>query len=88
MVFFDGTLWTDDEMKVQSVGIKTGQRMGHMSISGAEGTLAAFDGLDVGRKVFIHLNNTNPVLRRDAAERAEVEARGWTVAEDGMRLSL
>ncbi len=88
MVFFDGTLWTDDEMMVQSVGIKTGQRMGHMSISGPDGTLAAFDGLEVGRKVFIHLNNTNPVLRRDAAERTEVEARGWTVAEDGMRLSL
>ncbi|MDF1719085.1 MAG: pyrroloquinoline quinone biosynthesis protein PqqB [Minwuia sp.] len=88
MVFFDGTLWTDDEMMVQSVGIKTGQRMGHMSISGPNGTLAAFRGLDVGQKVFIHLNNTNPVLRRDAGERSLVEAEGWTVAEDGMRFSL
>jgi len=84
LIFFDGTLWTDDEMIRQKVGIKTGQRMGHMSISGPEGSMAAFADLKIARRIFIHLNNTNPVLRRDAPERAEVEAAGWEIAHDGM----
>ncbi|ANK80823.1 MAG: pyrroloquinoline quinone biosynthesis protein PqqB [Rhizobiales bacterium NRL2] len=83
-VFFDGTLWTDDEMIRQGVGMKTGQRMGHMSISGPKGTMAAFRDLNIGRRIFIHLNNTNPVLRADAPERREIEAAGWEVAHDGM----
>jgi pyrroloquinoline quinone biosynthesis protein B len=73
LVFFDGTLWRDDEMIVQGVGRKTGLRMGHMSCSGAEGSLAAFEKLDVTRKVFIHINNTNPLLDAGSAERAEAE---------------
>ncbi|WP_416896813.1 MAG: pyrroloquinoline quinone biosynthesis protein PqqB [Minwuia sp.] len=84
VVFFDGTLWTDDEMIRQQVGIKTGQRMGHISMSGDDGSIAAFRDLKVGRKIFIHINNTNPVLRRSSPERAETEAAGWTIAEDGM----
>ena len=84
VVFFDGTLWTDDEMIRQEVGIKTGQRMGHISMSGPDGSIAAFEALNVGRKVFIHINNTNPVLRQGSAERAEAEASGWTIAQDGM----
>lgn len=88
LVFFDGTLWTDDEMIRQGVGVKTGQRMGHMSISGPDGTLAAFEALDVGRRIFIHLNNTNPVLRAGSAERRAVEAAGWEVAHDGMMVRL
>src|SRR5690625_2388561 len=65
-VLFDGTLWKDDEMITAGLGKKTGQRMGHLSISGAEGSMAAFAGLDVGRKVFVHINNTNPVLIEDS----------------------
>jgi pyrroloquinoline quinone biosynthesis protein B len=88
LVFFDGTLWSDDELLRLGISRKTGQRMGHMSINGGSGTLHAFDGLDVGRKIFIHVNTTNPVLDEESPERAEVVAHGWEVAEDGMRISL
>jgi pyrroloquinoline quinone biosynthesis protein B len=87
VVFFDGTLWTDDEMVRQKVGVKTGQRMGHISMSGPEGSIAAFRDLRIGRKIFIHINNTNPVLREGATQRAEAEAAGWDVAYDGMAVS-
>lgn len=88
LVFFDGTLWCDDEMLVAGVSQKTGQRMGHMSIDGAAGTIAAFDDLEVARKVFIHINTTNPVLNAHAPERAEAAAHGWEVSSDGMEISL
>lgn len=88
LVFFDGTLWSDDEMQVQGVGQKTGARMGHMSMSGPDGSIAAFDSLNVGRKVFVHMNNTNPVFRPDAPERAQAEAAGWIIGEDGMEITL
>ncbi|QHQ34326.1 pyrroloquinoline quinone biosynthesis protein PqqB [Algicella marina] len=87
-VFFDGTLWADDEMVRAGLSQKTGKRMGHMSISGADGTMVAFAGLDVGRKVFVHMNNTNPVLRPGAPERREAEAAGWVIGQDGMEMSL
>ena len=60
LVLFDGTLWSDDEMIAQGLGQKTGKRMGHMSMSGEDGTIAAFANLGVRRKVFVHINNTNP----------------------------
>ena len=88
VVFFDGTLWRDDEMIVQGAGSKTGRRMGHMSLSGPGGTLAAFAALDGPSKILIHLNNTNPVLLDDSPERAEVERAGWTVARDGQEILL
>lgn len=88
LVFFDGTLWRDDEMIAAGVGAKTGRRMGHMSIDGPSGTLAAFAPLHVRRKVFIHMNNTNPVLLGDSSERARAQAAGWEVAEDGMEIRL
>lgn len=87
LVLFDGTLWADDEMIQQGVGQKTGARMGHMSISGPEGSMDAFDGLNVARKVYVHLNNTNPVWG-DGPERAEAQARGWEIAYDGMEIAL
>ena len=88
LVLFDGTLWADDEMIRSETGTKTGARMGHMSLSGPDGTLAAFAPLGVRRKILIHINNTNPVLLDDAAERAAVEAAGWEVAYDGMEITL
>lgn len=88
VVFFDGTLFTDDEMIRQGAGRKTGRRMGHMSLSGPEGSLAHLQQLGVGRGIFIHINNTNPILLRDSAERREVEAAGFEVAYDGMEISL
>lgn len=88
MVFFDGTLWTDDEMIRDGVGVKTGRRMGHMSVGDPDGTIAAFRDLDVARKVFIHINTTNPILIEDTPERRAVEAAGWEVAWDGMALEV
>jgi pyrroloquinoline quinone biosynthesis protein B len=69
-------------------GVKTGARMGHMSLFGPDGTLAAFAPLGVRRKVLIHINNTNPVLLDDSSERAAVHAAGWEVAYDGMEIDL
>jgi pyrroloquinoline quinone biosynthesis protein B len=88
LVFFDGTLWQDDEMIRLGVGNKTGRRMGHMSISGDDGAIAAFRDLGVERRVFIHINNSNPVLLEDSAERRVAEAAGWEIAFDGMEVRL
>ncbi|WP_075631693.1 pyrroloquinoline quinone biosynthesis protein PqqB [Novacetimonas hansenii] len=88
LVFFDGTLWVDDEMLRAGIGEKTGQRMGHMSLMGEGGTFEAFRDLEIGRKVLIHINNSNPVLLSDSAERQQANAQGWDVAHDGMRITL
>ncbi|WP_374368494.1 pyrroloquinoline quinone biosynthesis protein PqqB [Dongia sp.] len=88
LIFFDGTLWSDTELVDLGISAKTGARMGHMSISGADGTMAAFEGLAIGRKVFIHVNTTNPVLDEASLEHAATVAAGWEVAQDGMRISL
>jgi pyrroloquinoline quinone biosynthesis protein B len=88
LVLFDGTLYVDDEMIRDGVGVKTGQRMGHMSVSGPEGTLAALAPLGIQRKVFIHINTTNPILIADTPERLAVHAAGWEVSFDGMRLEV
>jgi pyrroloquinoline quinone biosynthesis protein B len=88
LVFFDGTLYDDAEMIAQGLSAKTGQRMGHISMSGPEGSLAAFRGLGVKRPIFVHINNSNPVLREDSPERRAVEDAGWEVAFDGMEICL
>lgn len=87
-VMFDGTLWRDDEMVTSGLSQKTGARMGHMSMSGPAGSMAAFDQIDVGQKIYVHMNNTNPVLRPSSDERAEAEAQGWTIAQDGQEFLL
>ena len=87
LLFFDGTLWRDDEMVQAGLGNKTGKRMGHMSMSGDDGSIAAFGEMDIGRKVFVHMNNTNPVLRPDSEERRAAEKAGWTIGQDGMEVS-
>ena len=88
LVFFDGTLYADDEMIAQGLSTKTGERMGHIGMSGRDGSIAAFRSLDVKRRIFVHINNSNPVLREDSPERAEVEAAGWEIAFDGMEIRL
>lgn len=88
LVLFDGTTWRDDEMAARGAGVKTSKRMGHMCMSGVSGSLAAFADLGVERKVYIHMNNTNPVLVADSAERATAEAKGWQIADDGMEFIL
>jgi pyrroloquinoline quinone biosynthesis protein B len=88
LVLFDGTFYENQEMVAGGLGHKTGQRMGHLNISGPEGTMARFEALDVGRRIFIHINNSNPILLEDSAERAAVVAAGWEVAYDGQELVL
>ena len=88
VVFFDATLWRDDEMILAGLGPKSGLRMGHLSLSGENGTIEAFRGVDVSRKVPIHINNTNPVLLADSPERQEIERAGWTVAHDGLEIEV
>lgn len=88
LLFFDGTLYTNDEMIAQGLMNKTGERIGHMNMSGENGTLAVFAPLGVARKIFIHVNNSNPALRENSPERAAVEAAGWEVAHDGMAIRV
>ena len=87
-VFFDGTFWSADEMPVLGVGTRRAEDMAHWPVGGPDGTLAALRGLDVPRRILIHVNNTNPILRDDSAERAAVTAAGWEVAYDGMEVTL
>ena len=87
VILFDGTLFTDDEMLRTGTGKKTGRRMGHMPIDGEGGTLEALNGVKA-RRMFIHINNTNPILIGGSPERNKVEAAGWQVAEDGMEIVL
>ena len=91
VILFDGTLFSDDEMIASGTGEKTGRRMGHMPIDGADGSLAALSGLPSGlgkRRIYIHINNTNPILIGGSPQRRAVEAAGWDVAEDGLEIRL
>jgi pyrroloquinoline quinone biosynthesis protein B len=87
VVFFDGTLFRDDEMIATGTGTKTGRRMGHMPIDGEDGSLRALAGI-AGRRIYVHINNTNPILVEGSPERLQVERAGWEVAEDGMEIVL
>ena len=86
-VFFDGTFWSSDELLSAGVGTRRAEDMAHAPLGGADGSLARLDGIGARRRVLIHLNNTNPLLRDDGPERREVAARGWEVAHDGMEIS-
>jgi pyrroloquinoline quinone biosynthesis protein B len=87
VIFFDGTLYRDDEMIVSGTGTKSGRRMGHMPIDGQDGSLAAL-GSCLARRIYVHINNTNPILVEGSPERAEVERSGWEIAQDGMEIVL
>ncbi|MEM6902801.1 MAG: pyrroloquinoline quinone biosynthesis protein PqqB [Pseudomonadota bacterium] len=88
LLLFDGTVFHDDEMQRAGVGQKTGRRMGHMPIAGEDGSLSALANVPAGRKLYIHLNNTNPVWRPDSDERRQVTAAGWEIAQDGLEITL
>jgi pyrroloquinoline quinone biosynthesis protein B len=88
LVFFDGTVWRDDELIAAGLGSKTGQAMGHISMSGENGAIAALAGLGIDRKVFLHINNSNPALLAHSAERKAAERAGWQIPADGMELTL
>lgn len=87
VVLFDGTLFRDDEMIATRTGSKTGRRMGHMPIEGIGGSLEALDGL-TARRIYVHINNTNPILVEGSPERVRVTGHGWEVAEDGLEVVL
>ena len=87
-IFFDGTVWRDDELIVAGLGNKTGQGMGHIAMSGDRGAIESLAGLDIDRKMFLHINNSNPVLLHDSAERKAAERAGWQIPADGTEITL
>jgi pyrroloquinoline quinone biosynthesis protein B len=88
LVFFDGTVWRDDELILAGLGNKTGQGMGHIAMSGDTGAIAALSGLGIDRKIFLHINNSNPALLHDSAERKIAEQAGWQIPADGTEIAL
>ena len=88
IAFFDGTLFTDNEMIDQGLLDKTGARMGHISMSGASGSIAAFSKLGVGRLIYVHINNSNPALDENSPARKAIEGAGWEVGYDGLEVRL
>ena len=88
VLFFDGTLFSDDEMIANGLGDKTGRRMGHMPVSGPGGTLESLVRHAQVRRILIHINNSNPILIEGSPEEAKVKAAGWEIAFDGMEVSL
>jgi pyrroloquinoline quinone biosynthesis protein B len=87
-VFFDGTFWSSDELIAGGLGSQRADEMAHVPVGGAGGSLEGLGRVGAGRRVYIHLNNTNPVLREDTPERAMADAAGWEVAWDGMEIEL
>ncbi len=87
LLMFDGTVWENDDMQRTGTGNKTGARMGHIALNGIDGSMRRLDALRA-RKVFVHINNTNPILQPQSKERSLVEQAGWEVAFDGMEITL
>ena len=87
-LLFDGTCWQDDELVRLDIAGKTSREMGHLPISGADGSLEQLASLPVERKIYVHINNTNPILLEDAPERRIVEEHGLEVAADGLELEI
>jgi len=87
LILFDGSFWSDDEMARRGVGTRTSLAMGHVPIDGPDGSLAQLSHLHA-RKVYTHINNTNPILDEASPERRAIEDAGWEVAEDGMDIML
>ena len=88
LIFFDGTVWRDDELILAGLGSKTGQGMGHIAMSGDAGAIEGLAGLDIGRKIFLHINNSNPALLYNSAERKMAERAGWQIPADGTEITL
>jgi pyrroloquinoline quinone biosynthesis protein B len=88
LLLFDGTFWSDGELRSAGVTAPTAREMGHLPVGGPGGSVALLPRLGVKRIVLVHINNTNPILRRGGPERAEVEAAGLTVGDDGMEFEV
>ncbi|MBS0183078.1 MAG: pyrroloquinoline quinone biosynthesis protein PqqB [Nitrospira sp.] len=87
-VMFDGTFWSSDELSAPGFLAKSAEDLAHCSVGGSAGSLSVLSKIAAPRRVFIHINNTNPMLREDSHERKCVEAAGWEVAWDGMEIRL
>jgi pyrroloquinoline quinone biosynthesis protein B len=87
-LLFDGTFWSDDELSSQGLGTRTARQMAHWPVGGADGSLTTLAQARASRKILVHVNNSNPLLRSDATERRDVEAAGLEVAYDGMEIEL
>ncbi len=87
-LLFDGTCWQDDELIRLGIAAKTSRDMGHLPIGGADGSLEQLAPLPIERKIYIHINNTNPILLEDSSERRIVEEHGMEVAADGLELEI
>ena len=88
LLFFDGTVWRDDELIAAGLGTKTGQGMGHIAMSGDRGAIETLANLDIDRKVFLHINNSNPALLKSSQERKIAERAGWQIPADGTEIVL
>ena len=88
LVFFDGTVWRDDELIVSRLASKTGQAMGHIAMSGKSGAIEQLADLGIDRKMFLHINNSNPALLFASAERRMLERAGWQIPADGTEIVL
>ncbi len=87
-LLLDGTFWSENELPAMGVNMGPARTMAHQPISGVAGSLHALRDLDVPRRIFTHMNNTNPLLDANSPEFAEIAARGWEVAVDGMHLRI
>lgn len=87
-LLFDGTVFTDDEMRETGVGEKTGARMGHMHIAGPDGSIAALASVNIKRRIYVHINNTNPILEEGSDAERYVTDHGWEISYDGMEIDL
>jgi pyrroloquinoline quinone biosynthesis protein B len=85
---FDGTFWSSDELSSPGFMKKSAEDLAHWPVGGQKGSLMKLSTIAAARRVFVHLNNTNPLLRDDSHERQLVEAEGWEVARDGMEITL
>ena len=88
LVLFDGTVWRDDEMIQAGLGDKTGQSMGHIAMSGESGAIKSLADIGIGRKVFLHINNSNPAWLHASVERQTLEREGWEIPAEGMEIVL
>jgi len=88
LLLFDGTFWSDGELRAAGVDAPTAREMGHVPIGGPGGSIELLPRLGARRTVFVHINNTNPILSRSSSERAQVEGSGIEVADDGMEVEL
>jgi pyrroloquinoline quinone biosynthesis protein B len=87
-VLFDGTFFSADELVAQGLGTALARDMAHVPVGGADGSLVRLEGLVASRKIYTHVNNTNPMLREGSPERGAVLRAGWEIAFDGMDIAL